>query len=148
MEVNPNCGCVHPPCWGEPFPLVPELRGEEKTRSFRLTFWLESKGQQGQHWGCKTAPNLHHLHHHLQSNIRSCFLPSNPTPPEKDVADRFHSSVRWRPPASTLILPPSCFPLYIFTKTTAQQKARRKLTWEKLLAAHLFCRRKSNMMTL
>lgn len=38
----------HPPCWGDPFPLVPELRGEEKTLSFRLTFWLESKDQHGQ----------------------------------------------------------------------------------------------------
>lgn len=32
---------THPPCWGEPFPLVPELRGDEKTLSFRLTFWLQ-----------------------------------------------------------------------------------------------------------
>lgn len=32
---------THPPYWGELFPLVPELRGDEKTLSFRLTFWLQ-----------------------------------------------------------------------------------------------------------
>lgn len=47
----------HPPCWGEPFPLVPELRGDEKTLSFRLTFWLQRRRQRDMLTGSKVLGN-------------------------------------------------------------------------------------------